>query len=561
MIVLKTLSIVNFRSIIKTPLEIDFENYTAFVGENNSGKSNILRALNIFFNDKVDDLPFDPQVDFPKNTIDISAGAQTKIIVTISYDPEKDTKIKNAINEIERNTDQKKLENNLLRLRLSYSKRGNETWQFIGRKGSRNIKKDLTDKIVSALRTSVKFKYLPVGRNITQLIENELTEELLQTLFGGYSGAVEYRRHINEAIQNLVDALTPKLGEGSLGITDSMKLVFTNIEKFGLELPFNSLETLISNLDINITDNYQTDIKNKGAGMQTSSLLFLMKYIADNYPQRHNARKTYIWGIEEPESFLHPAKQREMAKVIRTFSEETQTIITTHNGHFIPRETASVYVISKKETAPYQTVILDQNWETAKNVLGVSILDSLRLWPINIVVEGPSDEIIFKKYLELAFKLNPEKYINPEAVRFHPAGNCINACSMFEMYYQETKNSDIECYLIVDGDDAGRKAINGMLRRGQHEGIKYKNNSDYFILGSDIELLFNDTFLNSLQEDMPRTVTLIKDVEDKIIDVKITDGNKIRVAKKIIEKANLNDFHRMKRIFQKMSAVYTEDAV
>lgn len=44
------LKIRNFRS-YKNEMEIDFEDMTIFLGKNDAGKSTILEALDIFFND------------------------------------------------------------------------------------------------------------------------------------------------------------------------------------------------------------------------------------------------------------------------------------------------------------------------------------------------------------------------------------------------------------------------------------------------------------------------------------------------------------------------------
>ena len=47
---IKTVKIKNFRS-YKNEVEIEFGNLTAFVGKNDIGKSTVLEALDIFFND------------------------------------------------------------------------------------------------------------------------------------------------------------------------------------------------------------------------------------------------------------------------------------------------------------------------------------------------------------------------------------------------------------------------------------------------------------------------------------------------------------------------------
>lgn len=48
-----TVDIESFRSIRRAGLK-DLSGFTAFAGLNNSGKSNVLRALNAFFNDQTD---------------------------------------------------------------------------------------------------------------------------------------------------------------------------------------------------------------------------------------------------------------------------------------------------------------------------------------------------------------------------------------------------------------------------------------------------------------------------------------------------------------------------
>lgn len=58
---IKSINIHNFRSVKNAVLEID--NYALLVGANNAGKSNILTALRIFYED---DIKFVEKFDFPK---------------------------------------------------------------------------------------------------------------------------------------------------------------------------------------------------------------------------------------------------------------------------------------------------------------------------------------------------------------------------------------------------------------------------------------------------------------------------------------------------------------
>ena len=59
-----SVSIKNFRSLVDVP-SLKLSDFVAISGDNDCGKSNILRALNLFFNHKTDfDVPFDFKTDF-----------------------------------------------------------------------------------------------------------------------------------------------------------------------------------------------------------------------------------------------------------------------------------------------------------------------------------------------------------------------------------------------------------------------------------------------------------------------------------------------------------------
>ena len=137
MITIKDISIENYRSIIGTPLQLTLDKYNVIVGPNNAGKSNILRALQLFFNGHVDSLPYDASIDFPKANLH---NSQTRITVSMQFDPSKDNRIERAIKVLETESVQKRLSNNLLRLRLEYTRQGKPQWRFISKAGLRSIR-------------------------------------------------------------------------------------------------------------------------------------------------------------------------------------------------------------------------------------------------------------------------------------------------------------------------------------------------------------------------------------------------------------------------------------
>lgn len=65
MVIIKSIHIKNFRSIVDET--IDLSKFNCFVGKNDSGKSNVLKALNLFFNNKTDfNTEFDFESDYSK---------------------------------------------------------------------------------------------------------------------------------------------------------------------------------------------------------------------------------------------------------------------------------------------------------------------------------------------------------------------------------------------------------------------------------------------------------------------------------------------------------------
>lgn len=550
MIKIENVSIENFRSVI-SETTFSLSDFNVIVGPNNSGKSNILRALNLFFNGLVENEPYDPYFDFPKYSR-LGNRAQTKITVTIEFDPKKDNRIEKAIKELEDNSGQERLDENIIRLRLEYNRRGTSQWKFISKAGLRRIKADLVRPVVESLQSAVRFKYLPVGRNILMTIRNELRDELIKTIFSGWSGAVRARQEINNAISELIDRLTPRLTHSGTEITQSMSSVFTEIKKLEVKLPFNNLETMLPSLEPSIDDYYETGLNAKGAGVQTSSLLFFLKYLADHHPQRHNARITYIWAIEEPESYLHPSRQKAMAKILREFAKEVQTIVSTHSPHFVPREhDSNIFVVDKNIKEPYNTEIKSNNFEMARQLLGVSLLDSMYLYDVNIVVEGPSDEIILRKAWEILYR-NGNVRLDPINIRFFPGGSANGATTLFESLIRFGDSNEVDIFLIIDGDNAGRKALNGLLKRLKRDDIVISANKHYYQLEKDIEWLTSDRVIDFLRNDRPSQVHVIENTKGLITDFKIQSGHKTKVASIIIERSELADLKEHKKLIKKI---------
>lgn len=83
MIKIKKIVIKNFRSIIKIGLNFDSEyNYSIFCGRNNVGKTNILRAINIFFNENI----FNISLDKPNHIYEATGSKTSQTSISIDFE-------------------------------------------------------------------------------------------------------------------------------------------------------------------------------------------------------------------------------------------------------------------------------------------------------------------------------------------------------------------------------------------------------------------------------------------------------------------------------------------
>ena len=83
--IIKKIRIKNFRSI--SDIQIELTDLTVIMGDNDAGKSNVLRAINLFFNDTTDsNKPFSFPYDFNKNAI-VATNKAKEISIEIVFVP------------------------------------------------------------------------------------------------------------------------------------------------------------------------------------------------------------------------------------------------------------------------------------------------------------------------------------------------------------------------------------------------------------------------------------------------------------------------------------------
>lgn len=359
----------NFRSIKFT--EFTLNDYSLLIGENNAGKSNILKAIRAFYGE----YNFNASTD------------KYKIVENCIDDSWIELWYKLTDNEHEGLKEEYKNGEKVLKIRRyldgeRYKKNQSNLYVIIEGKistnnfyGTKNVSESKIGRII----------YIP------ELAKAEDTLKLTgQSAFKDILGFVTEKFIKNSSsFQNLneqVKALTQKIKEERAGKYSFHQLssdINKELEQWGINLDFNfkhiSEDVLLKNLlsydfidKLNNTDNNTID--SFGQGFQRhliyTLILLSVKYTDRTVLEKKDFNPEFILILfEEPEAFLHPSQQESLHIGLNSLSQydNQQVLITTHSPIFVSKNTenlSSLVKISKlKESKAFQ---LSQ--ETFKNL-------------------------------------------------------------------------------------------------------------------------------------------------------------------------------------------------
>ena len=293
-----------FRSLKDVTLPICQDAPTVICGENNIGKTNFLRALNLFFNHSFD-TSFNPDDDLPFHILYGSGGSGAKTELIAKFEDEKGDK----------------------EIKIIFLKDGDIQYKINS--------KDSSEEAVSAFLSDFRFIFIESHNvNLPQLIATILEQDGLLSLDKKRSKQSEPLKKLEEFIelsQKAINDIEREINVCFASLTDfdgilkdkKVKIYFAEFEK---------LRDVVKTMtEITLFDGNALSISSKGSGAQRALFLALMQYISKNSKQR------VIWGVDEPEAFLQPKLQKKVASVFGdiTQSQTQQIIITTHSQHFI----------------------------------------------------------------------------------------------------------------------------------------------------------------------------------------------------------------------------------
>lgn len=178
--------------------------------------------------------------------------------------------------------------------------------------------------------------------------------------------------------------------------------------------------------------------------------------------------KNKIFIIEEIENYLHPHAIKEIMELIVEKSKENQFFICTHSGLVLN------YLSKKKDSKFYhiKSDLIDgipaskisdinniRNKMLALSDIGCSLLD-YDLWEAWLILEESSAETIINDFLIPWFV--PELKDKLKTISSNGIGNVdkrAKAMNEFFIYSHLTPIYNKRCFILVDGDEAGKQVI------------------------------------------------------------------------------------------------------
>lgn len=409
--VISKIEIDSFRSLQHVSINAGSTN--VFSGLNDVGKSNVLKALNLFFNGQTD---FGTALNFNADYSKVSLASAQR-----SSKKKQQIKIKVYLNAP---SSFKSLHGKELWVEKTFDRFGKSTEH-----SSLDGKKERAS--LTRLLNNIQYFYIPAlkGPDVMQYVLGEIGKRKLIS----ESDIADLNMKVNKSIIDLAHILS----NSSIQTMTKFELPVL-VEDFWQKLNINTKYDEFDKLDKEINPSkkgsseplkeefYQVALQLRGEGVKSKYIPPLLQWV-----QEQESNRQYVWGIDEPENSLEFKKAQEVADLyFGNYSKKTQLFLTSHSLAFIfpskSYEEVNVFrcvrgKFGETKIEPLQNLFEKQDKYNLADEIGAleiqkEVIEEWRLKneqlkefkekvesltkPI-IFVEGELDEAYFRKALEV----------------------------------------------------------------------------------------------------------------------------------------------------------------
>ena len=300
---IEEVKIKNFRSIKSATFRMN--KITAVVGENNAGKTAVLRAINAVLN------YMDEEMSFKNKTHQYAVRSNTYITISFVEVPDK-VIYKDKID----------IDKLVIKFVYKYSK-DKEQYMYV----KDGEEKSVDDEFMKNLSKDIKYVYIPAGRTNKDVSweENSIFKEVVSNYM--------YKHTKNrDRISGDVRKVAKKIHDSALTTLEKdINTLYMQNQTMDFKFDFADdldYSVLLKNIKYSLNE-CGSDYLLKEWGSGTKSLAVIAMYRANALLEE----ESIVLGIEEPETNLHPQAQKRFIHSLRNelHDNETQTIFTTHS--------------------------------------------------------------------------------------------------------------------------------------------------------------------------------------------------------------------------------------
>ncbi|WP_367388473.1 ATP-dependent endonuclease [Lewinella sp. LCG006] len=451
---IKEIRIKRYRSILDLKLEIDsLDEIATICGANNVGKTNVLKAVNLFFNSE----QYDSTRDSPNHKFYGSRGGKVYpeiLLVFQSTDKLFSVKKEFGLDGLESTT-------------------GTRT--FIGTKNTKN----LTEIEINEVIKKIAFFFIPSINVSTPDLINSLVEDIYDIEYDK-SRFRGLKQQLKESFENYINGIVEILNSLA-GEINPLFQEFNDNWQVGFEFTSDvkKFRDLIStDIDFFLNDKSNRHISGKGSGLQRIGYILLHSRIISKISKR-----TPILLIDEPDVYLHQGLQKKLHVHLKSMCGKCQIILTTHSPIFIDSYSLvnvflldleigdkQLYKRTNKEFYALRTVSVDLNndsgFKRIREYLGISLDDFELLDGYNVMVEGGSD----LRYIQELGRFY--SFEVPNIITTHGVTKYEKQLAFYNTFYKD-KDIRPKIRVLFDNDMEGREAYKKIIKNQSKDIYKY----------------------------------------------------------------------------------------
>lgn len=476
---IEELRVLNYRS-VRSQQTVPLSSGAVLVGPNNAGKSNLLRAVDVFFRASDGPNPYDIEIDRPHRS-----SGRTSLRGVFHFGDNDAALWREYVALHGMLQDPAAIDEGTAAIYLEFSRAGNPSYKlFPTASAPRDRQPEFSrrqQQFVHNVLSSFSVRYVPSAKDWESFFNGFLVPAL---------GEV-----IEQAIREQLAGVREALAE--IGTALGRTLCATLGTEVGVALALApNLSELLGSVSIEMSDPTPTDIAGKGQGIQSAFLIAAIGWMAER--ERQEGRIP-VWLLEEPEAYTHPALARSMLSLVNAVRSFGPVVFTTHSLGLVPNDVSLVRGVD--HTTGGGTVVREyashaEATRAIRDALGVKAADYFGFGPGVVAVEGPSDLELITWALG---HYEADQYPHLRQVVIHDFGG-VKHLAGFLVGTLGVLQREVPVVSLFDGDDTGQNEVRGLSRRFSNSDVRWASGLDYLLLprGRVIEGLFPSEWIRGM---------------------------------------------------------------